>query len=62
MTVSEYIKTETEPAKLYDGIRKILIELDRRGRYPSDHIIKKYQREADARYIELTEQRGKAAR
>lgn len=55
MTVYNYIKTETDPRKLYDGIRAILSELDARGRYPSDHVIKDMQRAADARYIELTE-------
>ena len=55
MTVYEYIKAETDPAKLYDGVRAILQKLDARGRYPEDWEIKKMQRVADARYIELTE-------
>lgn len=54
MTVYEYIKTETDPAKLYDGIRAILTKMDTRGCYPEDREIKKMQRTADARYIELT--------
>lgn len=54
MTVYEYIKAETDPTKLYGGIRAILLELDRRGRYPEDWTIKELQRLADARYAELT--------
>lgn len=54
MTVYQYINTETDPARLYDGIRTLLKELDARGRYPADHIIKDIQRRADARYYELT--------
>lgn len=53
MTVYQYIKNETDPAKLYDGIRAILREMDTRGRYPEDWEIKKMQRAADARYTEL---------
>lgn len=55
MTVYQYIKTETDPRKLYDGIRAILSDLDRRGRYPDDWEIKNIQRAADARYLDLTE-------
>lgn len=55
MNVYTYIKKETDAAKLYAGIRAILGELDNRGRYPEDWEIKKIQRLADARYIELTE-------
>lgn len=53
MSVYEYIKKETDPRKLYDGIRAILMEMDRRGRYPEDWQIKRIQRAADARYLEL---------
>lgn len=55
MTVFQYIKTETDSTKLYDGIRAILREMDRRGRYPEDWEIKKIQRLADARAEELRE-------
>ena len=55
MNVYTYIKNETAATKLYAGIRAILGELDNRGRYPEDWEIKKIQRLADARYIELTE-------
>lgn len=54
MTVYEYIRRETDPAKLYSGIRAILGEMDERGRYPEDWEIKQIQRVADARYDELT--------
>ena len=53
MTVYEYIRKETDPGKLYDGIREILRKMDERGRYPQDRTIKKIQRLADARYMEL---------
>ena len=53
MSVYEYIKKETDPRKLYDGIRAILMEMDRCGRYPEDWQIKRIQRAADARYLEL---------
>jgi len=53
VTVYSYIKKETDPAKLYDGIRSILADMDRRGKYPEDWEIKKMQRLADARYKEL---------
>ena len=53
MTVYKYIKTETDSTKLYDGIRAILRDMDRRGRYPEDWEIKKIQRLADARAEEL---------
>ena len=54
MNVYEYIKLETDPNKLYDGIRKILWDRVVRGkRYPEDWEIKKIQRLADARYAEL---------
>ena len=55
MSVYEYIEKETDPTKLYDGIRAILQKMDERGRYPEDWIIKRIQRAADARYYELTE-------
>lgn len=55
MTVYQYIKTETDSTKLYDGIRAILREMDKRGRYPEDWEIKKIQRLADARAEELRE-------
>ena len=55
MTVYQYIKTETDSTKLYDCIRAILREMDRRGRYPEDWEIKKIQRLADARAEELEE-------
>ena len=55
MTVYKYIKTETDSTKLYDGIRAILRDMDRRGRYPEDWEIKKIQRLADARAEELRE-------
>ena len=54
MTVYEYIKTETDAAKLYSGIRAILSNMDKKGKYPDDWEIKKMQRAADARYNELT--------
>lgn len=53
MTVYKYIKAETDAEKLYDGIRAILREMDKRGRYPEDWEIKKIQRLADARAEEL---------
>ena len=56
MKVFEYIKTEKDPKKLYDGIRAILQEMDARGKYPEDWTIKRIQRAADARYLELTEE------
>jgi hypothetical protein len=59
MSVYEYIKTETDPTKLYDGIRAILTKMDARGRYPEDWEIKRMQRAADARYTELTETKAK---
>lgn len=52
--IYEYIKTETSPEKLYNGIRAILLEMDKKGKYPEDREIKKMQRAADARYNELT--------
>lgn len=55
MTVYQYIKAETDSKKLYDGIRAILEEMDRRGRYPEDWEIKIIQRLADARAEELRE-------
>lgn len=55
MTVYQYIKTETDAKKLYDGIRAILREMDKCGRYPEDWEIKKMQRLADARAEELRE-------
>lgn len=55
MTVYQYIKTETDSTKLYDGIRAILREMDKRGRYPEDWEIKTIQRLADARAEELEE-------
>lgn len=54
MTVYEYIKTETDATKLYNGIRAILSDMDKKGKYPADWEIKKMQRAADARYIALT--------
>lgn len=54
MTVYQYIEQETNPARLYDGIRAILKEMDSRGRYPEDWTIKDIQRKADAKYSELT--------
>ena len=59
MTVYSYIKKETDPEKLYDGIRSILSDMDRRGKYPEDWEIKKMQRLADARYKELKGSAGK---
>lgn len=53
MTVYQYIKAETDAEKLYDGIRAILREMDKRGRYPEDWEIKKIQRLADAKAEEL---------
>lgn len=58
MTVYRYIETETDPGKLYDGIRAILRDMDSRGRYPEDWEIKKMQRLADARYEELQRNGG----
>lgn len=59
MTVYQYIKTETDSTKLYDGIRAILREMDKRGRYPEDWEIKTIQRIADARAEELREREEK---
>lgn len=59
MTVYSYIKNETDPLKLYEGIRSILCEMDRRGKYPEDWEVKKIQRLADARYEELKGSVGK---
>lgn len=53
MTVYSYIENETDPSKLYEGIRSILGEMDRRGKYPEDWEVKKIQRLADARYEKL---------
>lgn len=61
MTVYQYIKTETDIKKLYDGIRAILREMDKRGRYPEDWEIKKIQRLADARAEELREEEERCA-
>ena len=33
MTVYQYIKTETDRKKLYNGIRAILEEMDERGKW-----------------------------
>lgn len=52
--IYEYIKTETNPEKLYNGIRAIVSDMDKKGMYPDDWEIKKIQRAADARYIALT--------
>ena len=49
----EFIENATEAAGLYDGIRAILREADRRGKHPEDWHIKTLQRAADAKYIEL---------
>lgn len=51
MNVYEYIKKETDPLKLYPGIREILAH---KRTYPEDWEIKHIQRLADARYSELT--------
>lgn len=51
MNVYAYIKTETDPFKLYPGIREIL---KYKRNYPEDWEIKHIQRLADARYEELT--------
>lgn len=56
MTVYEYIRRETDPAKLYSGIRAILGEMDERGHYPEDWEVKQMQRIADARYNKLTKE------
>ena len=53
MNVYDYIKKETDPIKLYDGIRAILQKMYESGRYPQDWEIKRMQRAADARYLEL---------
>lgn len=53
MNVYDYIRTETNPLKLYDGIREIL---KYRRNYPEDWEIKQIQRLADARYSELTKE------
>ena len=60
MTVYQYIKTETDIKKLYNGIRAILEDMDRRGRYPEDWEIKKIQRIADARAEELRQRDDKS--
>lgn len=54
MTPYEYIRTETDPSKLYAGVRAILTEMDACGKYPEDWEIKKLQRLADVKYYELT--------
>lgn len=62
MTVYGYIKTETDKSRLYQGIREILEDMDKRGKYPEDWEIKKIQRLADEKYaqIELAERFCKA--
>ena len=50
MTVYQYIKNCNDKDKLYPGIREILGAM---RRYPEDWEIKRIQRLADARYIEL---------
>ena len=55
MNVFQYIEQETNPARLYDGIRAILAEMDARGKYPQDWTIKQIQRAADYKYSQLTE-------
>lgn len=54
-----YIDTATDAARLYDDIRAILKEAaDKttilKDYYPADHLIKRIQRAADAKYIKLT--------
>jgi hypothetical protein len=54
----EFIKNATDPATLYDGVRAILREAVEKSTmlkdlYPEDHLIKKIQRAADAKYTEL---------
>jgi hypothetical protein len=56
-----YIKTAKNPDTLYDDIRAILKEaMDRttmlKDFYPADYRIKKIQRAADEKYIELTKE------
>jgi hypothetical protein len=53
MTVYQYINKETDPEKLYPGIRAMLTKMAERGTYPEDHVIKKIQRLADKRYVEI---------
>lgn len=54
MTVSNFIKQATNPDTLYGGIREMLSKMDEQGKYPEDWTIKRLQREADAKYKELT--------
>lgn len=54
----EFIANATDHATLYDGVRAILLEAVEKSTllkdlYPADHLIKKIQRAADAKYIEL---------
>lgn len=56
----EFIKNCTDANGLYDGVRSILSEAMERSTilkdyYPEDYLIKRLQRAADAKYIELTE-------
>ena len=52
MTVYQYIKNCNDKDKLYPGIREILGAMPE-WRYSEDREIKRIQRLADARYIEL---------
>lgn len=57
-----FIDNATSTAGFYDGIRAILKEANEKSTflknlYPEDHLIKKIQRAADAKYIKL-EARG----
>ena len=56
MNVFQYIKNETDPNRLYDGVRSIMHQLDRQGRYPEDWKVKQIQRAADHRYSQLTKE------
>ena len=54
----EFIKNANTTTGLYDGVRAILQEAIERSTmlkdlYPEDYLIKRIQRAADARYIEL---------
>lgn len=54
----KYIENATDPDKLYEDIRNILHEAIEKSTmlydcYPEDYKIKRIQRAADAKYIEL---------
>ena len=54
-SIERYIANETDPRRLYDGVRE---RLARRMNYPEDWEIKRLQRLADARYSVLMKREG----